>query len=212
MRRMFGISMILGSLIVVGFNGTGYAALSMDEVRYLYEKETGRLWSNATPEEMRVFLADIQGREELKEVVEYKGKSKVDIKEPIAVEATTLSEQQKEKAPFHVRESYEQQTGQRWEDATEKEQDNFWKGFRRQEAAREREEKAQQRNLEREEAMRRRERLMEEKELARKRKMREMEERKKQKEKERERLEEKRKLDEARRKLERMRTESKSRR
>jgi hypothetical protein len=150
-----------------------HGALNMDEIRSLYEKEKSGLWEQATPEEKKDFLTDVQGREEFQEVIEYKGKSEKRDVAPQAVEGRMLFEQKEEKAPFDVRESFWKKTGTQWENADEKEQAEFWREYKIEEKRKEIDEKNYLREKQLEEKKRKRERELEEKEIKQKKKLRE---------------------------------------
>ena len=123
---------LIGSLILVfllGMAGVSHAGLNMNEIRYLFEKEKGLSWEDATSEERKAFIRDISGREEYQEG-QFKDQTKEVEEIPDDVDKPAVFDRREDIAPFRVRTSFEVETGREWDDATEEEKTVFWKEFK----------------------------------------------------------------------------------
>lgn len=182
-------------LFLFGRAGVSYAILSMDEVRRLFAEETGAQWESVTAGERRDFLRKIR-------------------KTSTVAGRTGFWEERKPegKTPFDIRMSFEKETGIEWEDAAEKEQEEFQKKYKRLEKERKRKERERLKAEQRREKERARAKRLEEQRIERAKREKERKERMKHKELEEKRKEEARKMREAKRKLDELRRKSRSRR
>ena len=172
-HRILVCSLIL--VFLLSMTGVSHAVLSMNEVQYLFEREKGQLWKDATSEERRDFVRDVRGREEFQEG-ELKGKKK-ELKAGSGIDKRfTALEDIKEKAPYQVRSGFEIETGIEWDDATEKEQNAFWKKYKFEEKKQKQEEKLYSRKKRNEERQRKREVNLKKRQRAREKKLRDQEE------------------------------------
>ncbi len=213
------LSIFLALFFLVSISGVSNAALNMDEIRYLFEKENSKQWEVASSAERRDFIRDVQGREEYKEEVEYKGK--VERKSPVKkreivedsrmVEGVFLSEEKEEKAPYSVRKRFESEKGLKWKDASKKNQEAFWKKFVKKEEGREKREEAERKKIELDEKKVKKEREEKKKAIKAAKKEKESKRKKKEQENKQRRQKEKEKLKKAQSRLKEMRTKAKSR-
>ena len=205
---------ILISVLIMLFLGwftvPSYAALSMDEIRYLFEKETGAQWDEATSVEKKDFLNDIKGRDEFQKEVEYKGKREGQEAVSDTIEDSILSDQEEEKAPYNVRESFEKARGMAWEAATEEQQKRYWNNYNiKEQRAKQREkEYLQKRDLK--EQQREMKQKAKEESLKLKMEKREQQQKRILEEKKRKREEARRKIQEARQKINMLKQKAKN--
>lgn len=164
-------TLIFGFLLVflLGTIGFSHAVLNMNEVHYLFEQEKGHSWKDATSKERRNFIRDVQGRGESQEG---QLKKKESDESPDILGMTSIVEERKSKEKFEVRSSFEVDTGIEWDDATEKEQEDYVKRYKKEQTRIERKEKVRSKKEEREEKMRTRKFELKKKQLERREKMR----------------------------------------
>ncbi|MBN1869015.1 MAG: hypothetical protein JW847_00340 [Candidatus Omnitrophica bacterium] len=186
-------------IFLTGAVEISHAVLSMDEVQVIFEQEKGYLWQEATSEERKVFIRDIQGREEYNQG-EFKEKKKEVEAGVNLVEMSAGLQGREEKAPYEVRASYEAETGIEWSNATEEEQEDYWKKYDKNEKKRKKEEQLYLKKLEKEE-------LKERKEFFRKKLELEKLEKKREREKELKLKKERKKQEENKKRLEREKKE-----
>ena len=149
---------LIGSLILVfllGMAGVSHAGLNMNEVQYLFEKENGLSWEDATSEERKTFIRDVNGREEYQEG-QFNGRKEEVEERTEDVKKSTVFDGRKKITPFDVRASFEVETGREWDDATEEEQKVFWREFKIDEKKLKQDEKAYLKKKELEEQQQRR--------------------------------------------------------
>lgn len=120
------VSLIFIFLLEVA--GVSHASLSMKEVQYLFEKERGSLWEEATSKQQKDFLRDILGGGEYQEG-KFKHKKRKSNESSGSTSLANISKRKEVMAPHNVRSKFEFETGIDWEDATEKEQKEYWKNY-----------------------------------------------------------------------------------
>ena len=125
------LSLILSFIFffVFGSIGISHAILSMDEVRFLFQKELGKPWGEGTAEERKAFIDNVRGREEFQDG---KFKDLLQEREDEAQEGerTNIFDGREKVTSFEVRTSFETETGIAWEDATEEEQRDYQKQYK----------------------------------------------------------------------------------
>jgi len=189
---------LISSLILVfllSVTGVSHAVLSMNEVQYLFEQEKGLLWKEATSQEKKDFIRDVQGREEFQEGP-FKEKKRELKERSGTVEMSTVSEKRKKKAPYEVRSSFEAETGIEWSDATEEEQEDFWREYKIEEKKLREKEKLYLKKQKLLEKKRKTALQLKKQEIKLKRKLRDQEEKLRRAEIKRKRVEDKRKAEE----------------
>ena len=185
---------LISSVILVfllGVTGVSHAVLSMSEIQYLFAQGKGKSWKNATPEERKDFIRDVQGREEFQEGP-FKGKKEEIKKGPDIIDMSTVGKSRKMKAPYDVRSSFEAETGNEWNDATEEEQKLYWKTYKAEEKRLKKEERRHAKKQRTEEKKKEREYRQKKRKINREKKVRNREERLKRQELRRKRVAQKR--------------------
>ena len=130
---------ILSSVAFWLITSTVYAGpLSMEEVRSQYQQETGKDWEGASADEKKEFLDILETRKKVNGSTFDKGGK---------LEVLKDAGQQKERAQYNVRQSFENEKGISWDDATVKQQEMYQKEYDLMMRKIEREEKALERKL-----------------------------------------------------------------
>ena len=187
---------ILSSVAFWLITSTVYAGpFSMEEVRSQYQQETGKDWEGASADEKKEFLDILEIRKKANNSsFEKKGR----------LEELKDAGQQKERAQYNVRQSFENETGISWDDATEEQQERFQTKYDLMMRKIEREENARERKLKFKEDQFRREMAAEKREEIRKEKLKEQERKLELAEERRQRKEEQRRIIDAKKRLGRL--------
>lgn len=179
-------------LIILSFTafwlkaGTAFAgSSSMDEVKSQYSQEMGKDWEGASADEKKEFLNILETRRKANNA-QYQKRGKLQ-------ELKDMSTQ-KERTPYNVRKSFENEMGISWEDATEEQQEEFQRGYDLMTKKIEQEQRARDRELKNEERKAKLEKSAEKREMMVRDRQKKLAKKQALEEERRKRAEEKRKL------------------